>query len=119
MDDDYTEKVRQGCLFVADADGVIGLIVLIQKSNHMLIENIAVDPRRQGSGVGRALLDYAEADARRCELRVLRLYTNAAMTENLTLYQRLGYREDERRGEAGFERVFLSKRLDSDEQQRT
>jgi hypothetical protein len=50
---------------------------------------------------------------------VLRLYTNAAMTENLTLYQRLGYREDERRGEAGFERVFLSKHLDSHEEQRT
>jgi len=112
MDDDYTEQVRQGHLLVADDDGVIGLIVLIRKQDHMLIENIAVDPRWQGKGVGRALLDYAETDARRHRLHTLRLYTNAAMTENLALYQRLGYREDDRRGQSGFERVFLSKRLD-------
>jgi ribosomal protein S18 acetylase RimI-like enzyme len=112
MDDDYAQKVRQGHLFVADEDSVIGLIVLIRESNHVLIENIAVEPRRQGRGIGRALLDYAETDARRRGLHVLRLYTNAAMTENLALYHHLGYQEDERRGEGGFERVFLSKRLD-------
>jgi hypothetical protein len=44
---------------------------------------------------------------------LLRLYTNAAMRENLILYHRLGYQEDDRRGEDGFERVFLSKRLDA------
>ena len=42
----------------------------------------------------------------------LRLYTNAAMAENLTFYRRLGYRETDRRTDAGFERVFFSKRLD-------
>ena len=62
-------------------------------------------------GVGRALLSYAETHARRHGLDTLRLYTNAAMAENLALYRRLGYREDDRRGEHGFERVFLSKRL--------
>jgi ribosomal protein S18 acetylase RimI-like enzyme len=112
MDDDYAEKMREGHLFVAEDDSVIGLIVLIRKRDHVLIENVAVDPRRQGTGVGRALLDYAETRTRRDRLRVVRLYTNAAMTENLILYHRLGYREDDRRGEGGFERVFLSKRLD-------
>jgi hypothetical protein len=33
------------------------------------------------------------------------------MTENLALYARLGYEEDERRREDGFARVFMSKRL--------
>jgi ribosomal protein S18 acetylase RimI-like enzyme len=113
MDHDYAEKVREGHLFVADDDAVIGLIVLIRQRDHVLIENIAVDPPWQGTGVGRALLDYAEADTRRQQLHVLRLYTNAAMTENLILYHSLGYREDDRRGEGGFERVFLSKHLDS------
>jgi ribosomal protein S18 acetylase RimI-like enzyme len=117
MDDDYTQKVREGCVFVADEDIVVGLIVLIRKSNHVLIENIAVDPRRQGTGVGRALLGYAEIDAHRHQLVVLRLYTNAAMTENLALYKSLGYREDERRREGAYERVFLSKRLDPHQEQ--
>jgi hypothetical protein len=33
------------------------------------------------------------------------------MVENLALYPRLGYREDGRRVEDGFDRVFFSKRL--------
>jgi hypothetical protein len=39
------------------------------------------------------------------------LYTNAVMTENLALHARLGTREDQRRIDQGFARVFLSKRL--------
>jgi hypothetical protein len=31
------------------------------------------------------------------------------MTENLAFYARLGYREDDRRTEEGFQRVFFSK----------
>jgi hypothetical protein len=37
------------------------------------------------------------------------LYTNAAMSENLALYPRLGYREVDRRRDAGFDRVFFAK----------
>jgi len=118
MDDDYGEKAEQGRLLLADDDrhGIVGIIVLVREPDHLLIENIAVDPERQGMGVGRALLSYAETDARRHGLDTLRLYTNAAMTENLALYRRLGYREDDRRGEHGFERVFLSKRLSRQEE---
>ncbi|HEY1458183.1 MAG TPA: GNAT family N-acetyltransferase [Solirubrobacteraceae bacterium] len=109
MNDDYAEKLRQGHVFLAEEDGVIGLVVLVGESDHLLIENVAVDPRRQGTGVGRLLLDYAEAHARRHHIPTVRLYTNAAMWENLTLYHHLGYREYDRRREHGFERVFLSK----------
>jgi ribosomal protein S18 acetylase RimI-like enzyme len=57
------------------------------------------------------LLRYAEAYAAEHHIPELRLYTNSAMTENLTLYRRLGYREDDRRTENGLNRVFLSKPL--------
>jgi ribosomal protein S18 acetylase RimI-like enzyme len=112
MDADYEEKVRAGDVFVAEEDGVVGLIVLVAKPDHVLIENVAVDPRRQGTGIGRLLLSFAETFAHEHQLSVLRLYTNSAMRENLALYERLGYKEDERRTENGFERVFLSKQLD-------
>jgi ribosomal protein S18 acetylase RimI-like enzyme len=113
MDDDYAEKLRSGHVFVADRDGeVVGLVVLLVAEDHLLIENVAVDPERQGEGMGRSLMAHAEAFASERRISELRLYTNAAMTENLALYARLGYREDERRDEDGFERVFLSKRLD-------
>jgi ribosomal protein S18 acetylase RimI-like enzyme len=39
----------------------------------------------------------------------LRLYTNELMVANIALYQRLGYREVERRQDAGFRRVFMRK----------
>lgn len=109
MDDDYAEKVREGCVFIADDDGVAGLIVLVTASDHLLIENIAVHPERQGTGIGRALMAHAETYARQCGLRELRLYTNAAMRENLTLYPHLGYAETARRNEDGFRRVFFTK----------
>ena len=41
----------------------------------------------------------------------MRLYTNARMTENLSLYPHLGYVEVERREEDGFDRVFFEKGL--------
>jgi ribosomal protein S18 acetylase RimI-like enzyme len=111
MDDDYVARHVRAELFVAAQDAVVGLIVLIQQTDHLLIENVAVDPARQGTGVGRALLAFAEACARERGLLELRLYTNAAMTENLILYQRIGYCETDRRGHDGFERVFFVKRL--------
>lgn len=109
MQDDYAQKVSAGSVFVADDGGVVGLIVLIDAPNHLLVENVAVAPERQGSGIGRALMDLAEAHARERGLGELRLYTNAAMSENIRLYHHLGYTEVDRRGEDGFERVFFSK----------
>jgi ribosomal protein S18 acetylase RimI-like enzyme len=112
MDDDYGQKIGEGSISVAEEDGeVVGLIVLLVERDHLLIENVAVDPAHQGRGVGRALMAHAETYAGRRHISELRLYTNVAMTENLTLYSRLGYREDDRRTENGLRRVFFSKGL--------
>jgi ribosomal protein S18 acetylase RimI-like enzyme len=114
MNADYAQKISEGCISVADKDGeIIGLIVLLVKQDHLLIENVAVDPAHQGRGVGRALMAHAETYASQQHISELRLYTNVAMTENLTLYSRLGYREDDRRTENGLRRVFFSKNLAS------
>jgi ribosomal protein S18 acetylase RimI-like enzyme len=112
MDADYEVSVRSGRVFVAGNDRVVGLIVLIPAADHLLIENVAVSPRHQHEGLGRALLAFAEKEARQRNLKVVKLYTNVAMTENIDFYVRLGYREDGRLTEAGFKRVFLSKVVD-------
>lgn len=110
MDDDYEERVREGEVFVADEEGLLaGLIVLVPRGDHLRIENVAVEPDRQGRGVGRALLEHAEQYARERSLAEVRLYTNVAMVENLALYPRLGYTEVDRRSEDGFDRVFFAK----------
>lgn len=112
MDANYLNEIARGQVWVGiGEEAVVGLIVLIASHDHLLIENVAVSPDRQHEGIGRALLDHAEDLARADGLRELRLYTHEKMTENLDLYARLGYREFERRSEAGFDRVFLSKAL--------
>lgn len=112
MDMDYVEKVAQGQVSVAeDAGAVVGLIVLVPEPDHLLVENVAVDPERQGEGIGRALLAFAEDVAREAGTPTLCLYTHVLMTENRALYAHLGYEETHRRTDYGFERVFFAKSL--------
>jgi ribosomal protein S18 acetylase RimI-like enzyme len=112
MDADYAARVLAGNAFVAEDDGgIAGLLVLVAGPDHLLVENVAVEPGRQGAGIGRELMAYAERRARSRGLPELRLYTNAAMTENIAFYLRLGYEEAGRRNEEGFRRVFFAKRL--------
>jgi N-acetylglutamate synthase-like GNAT family acetyltransferase len=94
---------------LVDGGEVMGVLVTIPKSDHLLIENVAIAPSAQGRGHGRTLLACAERQARELGLPELRLYTNAAMTENLAFYPRMGYRETARRAQDGFDRVFFVK----------
>jgi ribosomal protein S18 acetylase RimI-like enzyme len=94
-----------------DAGKLVALIVLRPDEDALFVENIAVDPAAQRKGHGRALLAFAELEARRLGLGAIRLYTNAAMTENLAYYPRLGFRETDRREEDGYSRVFFEKRV--------
>ena len=52
--------------------------------------------RCQGEGLGRRLIEHAAAEAARLRLPALRLYTNAAMSENLSMYAHLGFVETHR-----------------------
>jgi ribosomal protein S18 acetylase RimI-like enzyme len=112
MDEDYAEKVARSLVSVAEEAGeIVGLIVLVQEPDHLLVENVAVAPEHQGRGIGRTLLGFAEQVAREAGTPTLRLYTHALMTENQALYSRLGYEETHRRTDDGFERVFFVKHL--------
>jgi len=110
---DFRAQVEAGHIYVIDADGdVTGFIVLYHRGGHIHIENVAVFPAHQGQGLGRALLSFAEEEAKRRNVRTIELYTNIKMTENLELYPRLGYVEIDRCQEAGFSRVFYRKDLE-------
>ncbi len=112
MLDDYAARVAEGAVWVAEQDGqVAGLIVLLPESDHLLLDNVAVAPEAHGRGIGRALVAFAEAEARRCGTPEIRLYTHEKMTENVALYPRLGYEETHRAQQAGYDRVFFRKKL--------
>jgi GNAT superfamily N-acetyltransferase len=87
------------------------LIVLLAEADHLLLDNVAVDPAAQGQGVGRALIGFAAAEARRRGYREMRLYTHQMMTENIALYARTGWVETGRGEQGGFARVFFRKEV--------
>ena len=107
---DYTGPVEQGLLWVI-GDPVTGLVSLIPEPDSLLIENVAVHPDAQGTGLGRQLMEFAEQEAARRGLTRVRLYTHEVMTESQAVYARLGYGEDQRTTEDGYRRIFMSKDL--------
>jgi ribosomal protein S18 acetylase RimI-like enzyme len=111
MDADYAELVRRGAVRVAEDRGIAGVVVFEEGPRHLTVQNVAVAPERQGEGVGRALLDHAEVQARLDGLSELRLYTNVAMRKNINIYRHLGWEEYDRREENGFVRVYMRKRV--------
>lgn len=113
MLDDYALRVADGTAFVLEIDGVIaGITVLLPFEGYLLLDNVAVAPAFQGRGVGRTLIDFAEAETARRGYAEIRLYTHETMVENIRLYQRLGWEETHRAEQAGYARVFMRKRLD-------
>jgi GNAT superfamily N-acetyltransferase len=111
MDVDYGAAVARGEVFVAEDESIVGLIVLVEHPHHLLIENVAVYPREQGKGVGRALLDFAERRAQTKGLPRIRLYTHERMARNLLIYARRGYQHDRKPPGDDSPRVFLSKEV--------
>jgi ribosomal protein S18 acetylase RimI-like enzyme len=112
MLDDYAARVLEGVVWVLEEGSVIaGIIVLLPATDYLLLDNIAVSPARQGLGLGRRLLAFAEAEALRRGYAEIRLYTHQTMVENQRLYVSIGYEETGRGTEAGYERVFMRKQL--------
>jgi ribosomal protein S18 acetylase RimI-like enzyme len=112
MLEDYAARVSEGVVWVLEEGAVItAIIVLLPTANHLLLDNIAVSPARQGLGLGRRLLAFAETEALRRGYREIRLYTHQTMVENQRLYASIGYEETGRGAEAGYDRVFMRKQL--------
>jgi GNAT superfamily N-acetyltransferase len=112
MTEDYAEVIRHGDVSVVESDSkLVAAIVLGTDEEGFCVENVAVHPSRQGAGIGRALLRFAEQEARGAGHDSIYLYTHEKMTENQAFYARLGYVEYKRQREDGFSRVFMRKRL--------
>lgn len=112
MTHDYRALLDTARVWVTDGPGGIdGVLVTMPQDDHLLLDTVAVSPYVRGGGYGAALLARAEDDARELSLPEVRLYTNVAMTENLTYYPRHGYVETGRARSDGYERVFFTRRL--------
>ena len=109
---DFEAQIKAGDLYLMEVEGeVAGFIVVYPRRDHVHVENVAVLPARQGEGVGRALMQFAEEEAKRLACSAIELYTHIKMTENQAFYPAIGYVEIDRREEDGFSRVFYRKDL--------
>lgn len=100
------EKARAEAIFVAVADGrLAGCVAIADRGDHAYLGKLAVDPVLQGSGIGRRLVEAAEAEARRQGKRVVELQTRVELAGNHATFRRLGYRETGRSSHEGFSRA--------------
>lgn len=112
MSADYAAVIASTETWVVYDDGeLIGLLVLSPRVDHLVVDNVAVDPAYQGQGVGRRLLSLAEERAGELGRAQVRLFTHVTMVENQRLYERVGYVETARSNEGAFSRVFYEKTL--------
>lgn len=112
MVDDYAARIAAGQAWVwEDGDGMAGVLVLEDHPSGLLLDNIAVAGPAQGRGLGRAMIGFAEEEARRRGHARLWLYTNEMMVENIALYTRIGFRETHRENLKGRNAVFMEKPL--------
>src|SRR5688572_3729774 len=63
MTADYEHAVRHHVIDLAFVDDeLVGLVEMIPRDDDLLIENVCVDPDRQGGGLGRRLVAHAEEE---------------------------------------------------------
>ena len=110
---DFASQIAAGHVYVSTTENnqLQGFIVFFAVDHHLFLENVAVSVSGRGQGIGKSLIQFCEAQAVRLGLTSVRLYTNAKMTENLSIYPRLGYIEVSRHSEDGFDRVYCEKTL--------
>ena len=107
---DYPSLIHADHVWVAEMGAqLVGVLVQYETEDGFYIDTVAVGPGNQGTGVGRALLEFAEGEAVRRGFASIYLCTNSKMTENQALYPKIGYVEYDRRTEAGYDRVFYRK----------
>jgi ribosomal protein S18 acetylase RimI-like enzyme len=91
-------ELERGDIYVAlEADRVVGVVRTEPSDDGLFIDQIGVDPTRQGAGVGSWLLGRIEEVARLSGARGMSLYTAEMMEHLVRLYRRHGF-EIVRRG---------------------
>lgn len=110
---DFATQIAEEKVYVAtdDQNNFQGFIVFYAEEEHILLENVAVLHLAAGHGVGKALISFCENAARQFGLNTVYLYTNEKMTENRSIYPKLGYVEVGCRTEDGFNRIYFEKKL--------
>lgn len=82
---------RMDCWIVGEGNEPEGVLILDLRPDDLLIWSIATAPHTRGSGVGNALLAFADDRAREAGRSIVRLYTGERLTANVAWYARHGF----------------------------
>ena len=102
----FEEDIALDQLWVADLDGEIAGVAAITTEQYpeyasvgldinetaIVVHRLAVSPRYRGKGIAAALMQEAEAEARRRDIKTLRIDTNTANQATQQLFPKMGYR---------------------------
>jgi ribosomal protein S18 acetylase RimI-like enzyme len=92
--EDYSVRIAHREVWIIETDEhAVGVGVLEESPDHLLVHSIAVRPTEQRRGYGRALLDFADQRAVAIDVPEIRLFTNTQMKRNIALYRSHGYAE--------------------------
>lgn len=106
MDIDYAIEIRDYPTWIAEhKEKIVGGLILMFEKDYASLANVAVHPEFQGQGIGSTLMKFAEISAKEKNYSQLRLATHLLLTENISLYLNLGWKETGRDGT----RVYMQK----------
>lgn len=113
MLEDYYDSALCHNMFVAEEKGQILGFLLIKDGDgdFMWLDVVAVSPRAQGKGVGKALIAYCEEFIKNKGKSECRLYTHVKYKDIQAIYISHGFEIYDRVHENGFERFYMKKRL--------
>jgi GNAT superfamily N-acetyltransferase len=80
---DYGDLIDRGAVYIAVDPSVVGTVTVTGKASDLVISNLAVHPSRQGSGVGRAMMRFAEDLAAEGGYECVTLFTHELRVENI------------------------------------
>ena len=91
-EEDVRRDLERGGGALATVDGAtVGALRYEVRPFWLHARRVAVDPAFQNRGIGRALMRWAEEEARRRGLSEVRLGVRRQLPENQAFYERLGY----------------------------
>jgi ribosomal protein S18 acetylase RimI-like enzyme len=110
------EAVALGNIYLAiDSNVIVGAISTIRGESEIIVDKIAVDPTRQGAGIGSWLLEQIEEAVRSDTISKISLDTAEMMESLVRLYERHGFQITRRgpplHGKDAHTRVFMTKFL--------
>ena len=113
---DLGAAIERGEYYVAiDGADIVGVIEIKLIGDEVKIDQVSVDPSRQGDGIGGWIISQAEELAKRLGANAMTMFTAEIISDLLRFYSRHGFVETERgpppHGKDKNVRVFFRKDL--------